>query len=138
MPKHRAAKHVPLKAWLSANTDCRDGRFIQIGNSLLLSKAFQSLTASAQLAYLALCMEAGGKSMVQLSHSGAKKYGISSSTFDRCMKQLLEGGFVDMLEDDNRAQFATNVYRFSSRWKTKAAPHFGEGAKEQHPHFGEG
>ena len=137
MPKHRAAKNVPLKAWLSANADCRDGRFIQIGNSLLLSKSFQSLTASSQLAYLALCMEAGGRSTVKLSHSGAKKYGLSSTTFDRCMKQLREKGFVDMLEDDNRAQFATNVYRFSSRWKGKPAPHFGEGMKEQFPQNGE-
>ena len=127
MPNRKAAKNVPIAAWLSAKPDCREGRFIQVGNSLLLSKEFQALTASAKLTYLALCMEAGGKSMVKLSHSGAEKYGLSSSSFDRSIKQLLACGFLEQLEDDNRAQFATNVYRFSYRWKQKPLPILGKG-----------
>lgn len=127
MARHKTAKNVTISPWLSAKQDCREGRFIQVGNSLLLSDSYQKLNAGARQLYLCMTMEAGGKPTVKFSHGAAKKYGIAATTFDRAIKQLREAGFVDLIEDDNLYQFATNVYRFSSRWKSKPAPRFGEG-----------
>ena len=76
MARRKAAKSIELKPWLSGNKDCRDGRFIQVGNSLLLSLAFKKLPGNAVKTYLALCMESGGRPTVTLSHAGAAKYGI--------------------------------------------------------------
>ena len=76
MPRKKAAYQADIRPWLSARNDCREGRFLQIGNSLLLSRAFQNLTANARILYLALAMEAGGKRDVIISRSHAQKYGI--------------------------------------------------------------
>lgn len=124
--RKRCAKNIPLSPWLSGNVDCRDGRFIQVGNSLFLSKAFQALSSSAQVLYLFMTMEAAGKSVVRFSHGAAKKYGIAGSTFDRAIKQLRDSGFVQLIEDDIMSQFSANEFRFVMRWKSKPAPHFGE------------
>lgn len=127
MARRKAAKNITICPWLSGRLDCREGRFVQLGNSLLLSKSFQKLTAGAQILYICLTMEAAGKPAVKFSHGAAKKYGIAPTTFDRAIKQLCEAGFVEFVEDDNLYQFATNVYRFSNAWKADPAPHFGEG-----------
>ena len=129
MPRKKTAKNVPLSPWLSAHTDCREGRFIQVGNSLLLADAFHNLNSGARFLYLCLAMEAGGKPGVKFSRSTAKKYGIPTTTFERAIKQLRDAGFIELQEDENMFQYAANVYRFSSRWKSNSAPHFGVGKK---------
>lgn len=135
MPRRKSAKNIPICPWLSAKLDNREGRFIQIGNSLFLShknagseeegNAFLRLPAGTRFVYLALTLEAGGKSTVKFSHSAAKKYGISPTTYDRSMKQLRDAGFVEQVLDENRSQFATNVFRFINQWKEKTAPQNG-------------
>lgn len=118
MSRHKSAKSVPIRPYLSANKDCREGRFIQVGNSLLLSKKFQALKGKAQILYFALAMEAGGQLVVKLSHGGAeRKYGIAPTTYDRSVKELIAAGFLEQVLDDDQSQFATNVFRFSTSWK---------------------
>lgn len=98
--------------------DCIEGRFIQIGNSLLLSKKYQALSGKTQSLYFALAMEAGGKPIVELSHGAAeRKYGIVRSTYDRAIKELVATGFFEQVIGEDRSQFATNVFRFSLAWK---------------------
>lgn len=138
MPRRKSAKNTALLPWLSAKGDCREGRFIMVGNSLLLSRkdaskreqnAFLTVTPGTRVLYLALCMEAGGKNTVRFSHSAAQKYGISPTTYDRGIKQLCKAGLIEQVLDDQRSQFATNVFRFTSEWKSNPAPHFGVGQK---------
>ncbi len=120
MPRRKAAQHVPIKPWLSAKQDNREGRFIQIGNSLLLSKEFQSLNGTAKHLYFCMAMEAGLYNQVKFTHSAAKKYGISSTSFERAVKELIEGQYIELVTDGSgyRPQFAPNVYRFVFDWKT--------------------
>ena len=117
MGKHKAAKNVELKPWLSGNKDCRDGRFIQVGNSLLLSETFRKLPGNALKTYLALCMESGGKPTVTLSYAEAAKYGIDDATFGRAIKQLKKAGLIVCDFEDNPYKYKTNVYRFTTSWK---------------------
>ena len=118
--RYKSAKNVPIRPWLSAREDCREGRFIQVGNSLLLSKRFQALKANSRLLYIALAMESGGQPQVTLSHGGAeRKYGISRSTYDRAVKELIEAGFIKQELDEFRSQFRTNEFSFINTWKTK-------------------
>lgn len=117
MGRHKAAKSVELKPWLSGNRECRDGRFIQVGNSLLLSEPFKKLPGNTVKTYLALCMESGGRPTVTLSHAGAAKYGIDDATFDRAISKLKEAGFISCDFDDNPYRYKANVYRFISNWK---------------------
>jgi len=93
--------------------------YIQLGDSVLQSKAFQSLSASTRFVYLCLASAAKQKPTVQISHGNMKRfYGISGTTFDRAIAQLQEAGFVKIVLDEDRSQYVTNTYRFVSDWKT--------------------
>ena len=66
-------KHNLMRPWLSANVDCKDGRFIQVGNSFLLSKRVQALSAGARITYLCMAMESGGKPTFEFPKAAAEK-----------------------------------------------------------------
>ena len=118
MSRRKSAKNVPISPWLSAREDCREGRFIQVGNSLLLSKTFQALPAKTQSVYFALAMEAGGKQSVRFSHGDAeRKYGIAPTTYDRSIKELDATGFVRQELDEFRSQYRKNEFVFINDWK---------------------
>lgn len=76
-----------------------------------------------------MMMESAGKPLLKYSHGTAKKYGFPSTSFDRAIKELKECGFIELVQDDEHAQFKANEYRFVSKWKAAPAPHFGERQK---------
>lgn len=115
MPRKKAAQHANIRPWMSARRDCEEGRFIQVGNSLLLSDAFQALNSSAQVLYLCLAMESGGKQRVRLSRGQAKKYGIAPATYSRGIKELIDAGFLVIADDIGR--FESNTFLFCTAWK---------------------
>ena len=127
MSRRKSAQNCALLPWLTARADGREGRFLQLGNSLILDCRFQALSPGARWLYLALCLEAGGKREVAFPHRAAKKYGIAATSFDRHISELQKAGFVTRVEDGNYAQFAPAVYRFSLAWRTEPAPHSGVG-----------
>lgn len=116
LARRKAAQNIPIVPWLSAKPDCKEGRFIQIGNSLLLSKAFQQLTAGAQLAYLCMSMESGGKMEFMFPRSVGPKYGMSTASVPRYIKELSDAGFI-AVEESGRTTRTPSKYRFSSAWK---------------------
>lgn len=123
----RPKKHAVLP-WLTAKWDGKDeNRFIQVGNALLLSKKFQALKPGAQMLYLCMAMDAGEKREFAFPHKAAKKYGISSSSFERWTEELIEAGFIEKIEDENFYLYTPNKYRFNFAWKAKPAPQNGEG-----------
>ena len=115
-----------LLPWLSAKVDGKEGRFIQVGNSLLLDKRYHALSAGARHLYLCMVMEAGGKQEVKFPHGAAKKYGIASTSFDRHIKELQANGFLQKVGAGLYWQYAPSVFSFSTDWKAKSAPQNGE------------
>lgn len=118
MARRKIAKNVSILPWLSSRADCTEGRFIQVGNSLFLSKIFQSLSAGARQLYLCMCLESGGKRTVAFPHGAGRKYGFANTTFDRYIHELREAGFINLIPEGDLEQFAPNVYCFSFEWKT--------------------
>ena len=57
----RRKSRPAILPWLSARADNTEKRFIQPGNSLLLSPAFQSLSPGSRYLYLCMAMESGGR-----------------------------------------------------------------------------
>lgn len=102
--------------WMSAKADGREKRFLQVGNSLLLSKRFQALGTGARLLYLCMAMESGGRRTVLLPQTAAKKYGVPSTSLRRYISQLADGGFIKVSSNKNLRK--PNVYAFSSAWRT--------------------
>lgn len=124
MPRRRSG--ATLLPWLSARQDGKEGRFLQIGNTLLLDKRFQALSSGARYLFLCLAMEAGGKRSVSFSRGvTAKKYGIPKNSFTRHCSELEKSGFIRRIESGDFLQFAPAVYEFSLEWKTKPAPQNG-------------
>lgn len=117
MGRRKAAKNVHFPFWMSARANCQEGRFLQVGNSITLSKTVQKLTPGARWLYLAMAMESGGKPEMTFTHSTAKKYRIAKSTFDRHIKELCAHGFITRIPDPDMMQYAPGKYRFSMEWK---------------------
>lgn len=124
MPRQRSG--ATLLPWLTARQDCKELRFIQVGNTLLLDKRYQALSTGARCLYQDMLMEAGGKPTVEFSRGTAqKKYGVPKNSFSRYITELKDAGFIVVEQDGNFYQFAPNVYRFSLEWRTKPAPQIG-------------
>lgn len=113
-------KKKALLPWLSAKADGKDGRFIQIGNSLLLSKTFQKLSAGAQHLYFCMAMESGGRQNFKFPLKVSKKYGIASTSLRRYISELAAGGYITVQSNKNLR--IANDYRFSIAWKNRAPP----------------
>ena len=112
----------PLPLWVTATLDGREGRFVQLGNTMLTGKnsKFKTLPAGAQMLYIDMVMEAGGKREFEFSLSSATKYGIAKGTFERNKKLLITNGFVECIEN-NAHRWQKNKYRFSFCWREPAS-----------------
>ena len=118
MPNKRGARNCTISSWLSANLDCKDGRFIQVGNSLLLSKKFQALRSSTQMLYLCMAMESGGKREFKFSKGTMTKYGLNRSTAVKGIEALIEAGFIKK-DSSGKNTREPNKYEFINEWKMK-------------------
>jgi hypothetical protein len=108
-----------LSFWLSGKKDGREGRFIQIGNSLLLSKDFQHLGYGARQLYFCMAMEAGGAREFVFPRATAGKYGFSWSTAYPLIKTLIDAGYIELVSSGKSIREA-NRYRFCFGWKERA------------------
>ena len=108
-----------IVGWLSARADCKEGRFIQVENSLLLSQQYQDLTAGAQNVYQCMAMESGGKREFVFPLSTAKKYGIAKNSLWRNIVELQNAGFINIQSSASIRQ--PNLYSFAFEWKSAEA-----------------
>lgn len=119
MPKRKTGG--VMVPWLSARLDSKEGRFLQIGNSFLLSKEVQNLSNGALIVYLAMALEAGGRREFRFPRTAAAKYGIGETSLGRHVKELVAAGFIEV-EFSGRFARTPNLYRFSLRWKGIESP----------------
>lgn len=118
MARRKAAKNCNIRPWLSAHADCSEGRFLQVGNSLFFARPFQELSSGAQVLYLCMAMESGGRREFVFPRTAAKKYGIPPRSLLRYVAELTDAGFIDKTSLKNLRQ--PNEYQFSFRWKEEA------------------
>lgn len=104
-----------LRFWLSARDDCKEHRFIQCGNSLLLSDKFNALKPGARYMYLCMAMESGGRRNFKFPLSAAKKYGFAPATMWKYIAELEFAGFIERQSNANLRK--ANDYSFSMEWK---------------------
>ena len=125
MPRRKAAENCPLKPWESARRDCKEKRFFQLGNSMLLPKyaedkkqinPFYELKTGEKYLYLCMVMEAGGKREFQFPLSSAKKYGIPNGSFRSYVETLIDKKFI--ARESGRTTREPNIFSFRLDWKT--------------------
>lgn len=104
-----------IKPWLSGRVDCREKRFIQVGNTLMLSETFQCLSPGSKYLYFCMALESAGRSYFTFPLGAAKKYGIRGSSLRRHINELEQKGFIVRHSMKNLRQ--PNDYNFSYGWK---------------------
>ena len=114
--KQKTAEQCNISYWLTAKPDGKEGRFIMVGNSFLLSERVHELPASARCVYLAMAMECGGKAHFTFPERTMKKYGFDPSTAKRAIKTLIANGFITCTCSGKNTRTA-NEYKFCFRWK---------------------
>ena len=115
-----------LLPWMSAKPDCKEKRFLQVGNSLFFSDSFRDLGAGSRWLYLCMAVESGGKREVEFSRKTAEKYGIPKNSFTRHIAELKQAGFIEVSIEGNYWQFHKTVYRFVFDWKQNPHPQNGD------------
>lgn len=110
---------------MSANLDNREDRFLQVGDSLLFSKAVQELHPGARWLYICMATESGGQRRFKLSHGKGRRYGFSDTTFDRYVYELEAGGFIKRIPPPGGEQYVTAEFEFSLAWKQNPRPILG-------------
>lgn len=118
MPKKKTGGE--MRPWLTENIDCKEKRFIQVGNRLLLSKRFQNLSPGARALYLCMAMESGGRKGFTFPLSVALKFGFKKNSFWRYKNELDEKHFIKYCSNKNRRK--PNEYEFCLEWKTLPPP----------------
>ena len=113
MAKSQSSK--PLKRWLTASSDCREKRFVQIGNTLLFDKKFASLSVGARYLYILAANEAAGSRDFQFPALKMKALGIKERTARKYIKELIDDGFVELVRSGRNTR-TPNDYRFSFYW----------------------
>lgn len=118
MGRPKAAVNCNILPWLSARADGKEKRFLQIGNSLLLSDKMKDLGQGARYLYICMAMEAGGKREFTFPAQSAKKYGIHPNSFDRYKAELINAGLI-RLKESGRLTREKNIYEFRTDWQAR-------------------
>ena len=114
-------KHGPtIVPALSAKVDNKEKRFIQVGNSLLLSKQFHALSTGSRFLYFCMAMESDGRKNFILSQKDAKKYGIAPSGLRKLINELKAARFIRVYSEKPTRE--PNRYEFCLSWKLPPSP----------------
>lgn len=116
--KHKTK--IELVPWLSAKPDNVEKRFIQVGNTLLFNKDFQSLGAGSRMLYFCMAMESAGKRRFIFPQAAAKKYKITPSSLRRHVDELEAKGFIKVYS--GKITREPNLYEFCCDWKLAPCP----------------
>lgn len=113
MAKSQSSK--PLKRWLTSSSDCRERRFVQIGNTLLFDKRFTSLSVGARYLYILAANEAAGSRDFQFPALKMKALGIKERTARKYIKELVDAGFIELVRSGRNTR-TPNDHCFSFHW----------------------
>jgi len=93
-----------------------DGRFLQIGNSLLFADQVKQLPGEALRLYMAMMNEAAGHKQFEFTQARAKQYGMSTTAFHKNVKLLEQRKFIKI--DSGWNTRTPNRYEFIFDWKS--------------------
>lgn len=97
--------------------DKNDKNYIRITKRLIMDKKFIKLSNSSKVLYFYMRMWAYPKKEYNYTIGTAKKL-MSKNTFLKCIDELEENGFINILFR-NKYAHCMNIYEFSDRWYKK-------------------
>jgi hypothetical protein len=123
LPSHRkstAAKKLSMRSFQCRHdAPAKNKDYVRLFEDLLSSPAFESLDAHAVAMFVDMSRKYKGQKKGEgddfiYSFEGNNR-GMSKPTFYRCVKLLIEKGFIDCIEY-NRYNRKAHIYTFSTRW----------------------
>ena len=109
------SKKTPLNPWESVNPTM-EKHFSRLGDSLMDSEIFNSLSSYARLLYLYMIRASAGKETFTFQHGFYTRYRMTNRTFCRLRDELVNAGFIKVVQNNKTVRKA-NVYQFSNAWK---------------------
>ncbi len=116
------------------------GRVIVVEQELLKSKAWFSLSGAAPAMYTLFLTKrryekagtrnnkqkvlVNGREITFYYREAQKNYGITQSRFTRAIDQLVDRGFIDIVEPGNGTARIGTKYGISERWRKYGTPEF--------------
>ena len=93
------------------------GQFVPISYRMIDSLAWKSLSGNSIKVYIQLMRKCNGNNDRDLSLTYAEmKTHLSPATFRKCMTELVETGFVDLVRQGG-IERQCNIFGISERWK---------------------
>ncbi len=93
--------------------------FVSIDRKMMDSLTWRSLSFSAVTAYINICYNIKGKSKMReiiCTHSTLKNP-MAKSTWRRAVVELIEKGFIDLVQGSSGLHRQPNIYGLSERWR---------------------
>ncbi len=97
--------------------DSYNRNFIRLSHSLLTHKSFLSLSNSAKMVYIYMVNYSKGNREFSFPYKIYKKI-TSKPTFNKCIKELHNKGFIEVIENGKFTR-TENIYKFLSEWSNK-------------------
>lgn len=111
-------KHsLPIWLYDSNVKDSSNRNFIRLSHSQLTHKSFFSLSNSAKTIYIYMVNYSKGNREFSFPFRIYKNI-TTKPTFNKCIKELQEKGFIEIVEYGKFTR-TENKYRFLSEWSTK-------------------
>lgn len=124
---------------------------VYLESELMDSLAFQSLNGKAVRFYLAFLQRrrfakkkigkrkvkvCTNKDEIVFTYAEGEKMGFPKSTFKRLQQELIDRGFIDVVETGAGLFRCANIYSLSDRWEKFGKPDFVPAAKQRRSQIG--
>lgn len=96
------------------NKKNKSKKFVMVYHDQLFDDKFKKMKSSSQLLYIRMLDYSNGQ---QTTHYPRRMYKdlMSSATFNTCVKELINNGFIELVES-GRFNHKENLYKFSTHW----------------------
>ena len=113
-------KKTPFPSWQTCKPDGVEQRYIRLGNSQLMHPAMLQLSDKAQIIYIHMLLESGGKKEFTFPRSKYKLI-AGNTVFQNVKEELIQHGFIRVKQNNANLRKA-NIYEFTNDWKRYKPP----------------
>jgi hypothetical protein len=92
----------------------KNKKFVAIYHNQLCNEKFMKLPLNAQMLYVYMLDYSNGSMETTFPHRFYKTI-MTTPTFNKCIKELIDKGFIE-IKERGKFNHKPNVYKFSDKW----------------------
>lgn len=89
-------------------------KFVQMYHNQLFNQRFMKMKANTQMLYIRMLDYSNGNQVTEYPHRIYKQF-MTTPTFLSCIEELVENGFVEVIEH-GKFNHRPNKYKFIDKW----------------------